>query len=162
MSAEVLLVKMAEMGVACNSTLLKTTLGSCVAVVLHDPQKRIGGLAHIMLPERLGDDGSIGKYAETAIPGLLSRLLKGGCGRENIRAMLAGGANMFHLESGDKIATIGQKNVEAARQILEKLLIPITHEDTGGEQGRTVLFDSHSGEIHIRTLERIAWKRGTR
>jgi chemotaxis protein CheD len=162
MSADVVLIKMAEMAVAGNSTLLKTTLGSCVAIVLHDSRRRIGGLAHIMLPERLREDQTVGKYAETAIPHLLSQLLAGGCSHKNLRAMLTGGANMFRYSGDKKITTIGERNVEAAKRILGDLEIPITYEDTGGEQGRTVLFDSHSGEIQIRTLNRMAEKGAAR
>jgi chemotaxis protein CheD len=158
MNADVVLVKMAEMAMAGNSTLLKTTLGSCVAVVMHDPKLKIGGLAHIMLPQRLREDEALGKYAETAIPHLLSRLLAGGCSRRNLRALLTGGANMFRYSGDRKITTIGEKNVDAAKRILEKLEIPITYEDTGGEQGRTVLFNSHSGEIRIHTLSRMKGK----
>ncbi len=74
MIGNTLLVKMAEYAVTAESYCLKTTLGSCVGVVLHDPARRITGLAHIMLPNRLGSDPKIGKFADTAIPRLLQEL----------------------------------------------------------------------------------------
>jgi chemotaxis protein CheD len=153
-----LVVKMAELTVVENSTLLKTTLGSCVAVILHDGNKKIGGLAHIVLPRPLGSDTSVGKYAATAVPALLSRLLKRGGNRNDVRACVVGGANMFKLSSDRRIATVGEKNIEATKQILRELGIPIAFEDTGGEQGKTVLFDNHTGEITVRTLRKVAWK----
>lgn len=155
---KVLVVKMAELAVVENSRLLKTTLGSCVGVILHDAQKSIGGLAHIMLPQQLGRDASVGKYAETAIPALLSRVLKRGGSRKDVRAYLVGGANMFKFSSDKKITTVGEKNIESTKQILQELGIPVAFEDTGGEHGKTVLFDNHTGEITVKTLSNIAWK----
>ena len=156
MANDVFLVKMAEMGVVENSKLLKTTLGSCVGVILHDGKNNISGLAHIMLPRRLRQDLTVGKYADTAIPALLSRLLKRGGKRENLRAYITGGANMFRYSEDKKIATVGEKNIEAVRQILGELELPIVFEETGGERGRTVLFDNQNGEIQVKTLAAVA------
>ena len=158
MEGKVVVVKMAEIGVVEDSKLLKTTLGSCVGVILHDRKKYLSGMAHIMLPQKLGDDTMVGKYADTAIPALLSRLLRRGSNRENIRAYLAGGANMFEFSGDMKIATVGEKNIVATKRILGELNIPIAYEETGGRQGRTVLFDNHNGEIHVKTLDNAIWK----
>lgn len=158
MSTDVVLVKMAEMATVENSALLKTTLGSCVGVVLHDPRKKVSGLAHILLPERLRHYGVVGKYADTAIPALLSQLRSSGCSHRDIRAFVTGGANMFRYSGDGKIATIGDRNVEAAKRVLQELKIPVSYEDTGGDQGRTVTFVNHSGDIQVRTLNRVAWK----
>lgn len=158
MQSDVVVVKMAEISVVENSKVLKTTLGSCVGVVLHDDKNNIGGLAHILLPEKMREDAAVGKYAVTAIPALLSRLLKRGSSREDLKAYLTGGANMFRYSEDKKIATIGERNVETTKRILEELQIPVAYEDTGGEQGRTVLFDNHTGEIQVTTLCRIVWK----
>jgi chemotaxis protein CheD len=151
-------VKMAEWVVVDNSTLLKTTLGSCVGVILHDAKNNIGGLAHIMLPQQLGQDASVGKYAQTAIPALLSGVVKRGGSRKDVRAYLVGGANMFKFASDRKITTVGEKNIESTKRILQELGIPVVFEDTGGEHGKTVLFDNHSGEIAVKTLDNVAWK----
>jgi chemotaxis protein CheD len=159
MKADVVLVKMAEIAVGGGSSLLKTTLGSCVAVVLYDPRKKIGGMAHIMLPKRLPNDATVGKYADTAIAELLQRLLAGGCSRSNIRAVISGGANMFPQSGDRRVATIGEKNLAAVKRILNEMEIPIIHEDTGGEHGRALLFDNRSGELQIRTLDRMLRKR---
>jgi chemotaxis protein CheD len=127
-------------------------------VILHDARKNISGLAHFMLPEKIRKDEALGKYADTAIPVLFSRLVNRGSSRENLKAYLTGGADMFRYSTDLKIATIGQRNVEAAKRILGDLEIPIVYDDTGGEQGRTVLFDNHGGEIQVKTLEKIVWK----
>lgn len=158
MEDRVILIKMAEMGVVENSNLLKTTLGSCVGVILHEENRNISGMAHIMLPERFRRDLSLGKYADTAIPALLSRVLKRGGKKEHLRAYVTGGANMFKSSSDTKIATVGDKNIQAAKRILVDLDIPIVFEETGGDRGRTVLFDNHTGQIRVKTLGPAVWK----
>jgi len=158
MAGEVRLVKMAEIAVVENSKLLKTTLGSCVGVILRDEIRNVSGLAHIMLPQRLRDDTSVGKYADTAIPALLARIRNRGGRKESIRAYITGGANMFKTSSDRKIATVGEKNAEASRRILEELQIPIIFEETGGDKGRTVMFDNQNGHIQIKTLNAVVWK----
>ncbi len=155
---DVVVVQMAQIGMAERGKRLKTTLGSCVGVILFDKTRSVSGLAHIMLPERLRDDQAIGKYADTAIPNLLSQLERRGSHRNNLRAYLAGGANMFQTSQDSLISTVGEKNVTAVRQILGNLGIPIHGEHTGGEQGRTVVFDNHTGELEVKTLQRINWK----
>jgi chemotaxis protein CheD len=147
-----LVIKMAEMAVVENSKLLKTTLGSCVGIVLHDGKKKISGLAHILLPEPIRKDRSVGKYAETAIPALFNRVLKRGASKRDVRAYVAGGANMFRASQDTKIATIGERNVEAVKRILQELGIPIVFEQTGGDRGRTVVFDNAGSDIQVKTV----------
>jgi chemotaxis protein CheD len=156
---EVVNVKMAEIQVARAPALLKTTLGSCVGVVLHDVRKNTGGLAHVMLPRRSSRDESVGKYADTAIPALLDLLRAAGSRQQDLTALIAGGANMFRMAMDGAIATIGAKNVEAVKSILAELRIPITFEDTGGDQGRTVVFDTATVGMTVKKLERIAVRR---
>lgn len=155
---EIVLVQMAQIGVVRGGRKMKTTLGSCVGVVLHDAERRIAGLAHIMLPRRLRSDDAAGKYADTALPALLGEVMRSGGSRANLRAYLAGGANMFAGSDDRKIATIGEQNVEAVHKILDELGIEIAYEETGGIQGRTILFDTNTGRIEVKSLRPWTWK----
>ena len=154
MAANTVNVKMAEMDVVTDGRSLKTILGSCVGIILCDPVRRVSGLAHVMLPNRRGGDAATGKYADTAIPALLSRLAESGGRRGSLQAFLIGGAQMFPM-GNVKIASIGDQNVEAARKILTESKIPIVFQDTGGKAGRTVLFDNSTGQVSVRTLQAI-------
>lgn len=158
---KVMLIKIAEIAVVSDSVVLKTTLGSCVGVILHDGESCTSGIAHILLPQRLRDDLAVGKYADTAIPNLLSRLLKQGVDKSKIRAYLTGGADMFCWSEDKRIATVGEKNIDAAKRILADLHIPIVFEETGGNCGRTVLFDNRGGTIHVKTLSGVPRRAGT-
>jgi chemotaxis protein CheD len=153
-------VKMAEISVIKNNggsepSNLKTTLGSCVGVILTDKKSGVHGLAHIMLPEMLRRDTAVGKYADTAIPALLEKMKKRGARKEEIRAFIMGGACMFHFTGTTGMSVIGDRNVEAAQKILDELDIPVVFQETGGNAGRTVLFNSDTGKVSVKTLEKI-------
>jgi chemotaxis protein CheD len=155
MGGEVVNVRMAEMNMVENSYSLKTILGSCVGVILHDPHRRISALAHVMLPRRTRGDSSVGKYADTAIPALLALLAGSGSHPSSLRAYLIGGANMFPAET-ESLGSIGDQNVVAAREVLQEMGVPIVFEDTGGTRGRSVLFDNQRGEVSVRKLNPMA------
>jgi chemotaxis protein CheD len=153
MNGDTLLVKMAEIAVTTDSQCLKTTLGSCVGVVLHDPVRRVSGMAHIMLPNKLEGDTKIGKFADTAIPYMLTELLGKGCRRAGLEVYIAGGGNMFKSSGDTHLNLIGDKNVREVKRILEDLRIPLRFEDTGGTCGRTMMFDNRTGQVTIKKLK---------
>jgi len=161
MEGDVVTVKMAEMDVVADGRSLKTILGSCVGVILRDPERRVSGLAHIMLPARRRDDEAMGKYADSAVPALLGRLATNGYRVASLRALLIGGAQMFPM-GNTGLASIGDQNVEAARKALQEKKIPIIYEDTGGSAGRSVSFNNSTGEVSVRTLKAIVRKGDTR
>lgn len=153
-----IVVKMAEMAVVKRNpkrpVILKTTLGSCVGVILADRKKGISGLAHIMLPEQIANDEVPGKYVDTAVPELLARMTEEGA-EGGIEAFVVGGACMFRTERGTAFTDIGKRNLEAASKTIRRLKIPIIYEDTGGSHGRTVIFNCESAEVTVRTLQKM-------
>ena len=136
--------------------LVTYALGSCVGIALYDPSERVGGLSHIMLPSSLmRADGIIDdrmKYADTAIPDLLSELDRIGANRRSIVAKLIGGANMFNMKGTSFVETIGERNISAARSELARLGVPLVAEDVGANYGRTVFFLLESGMVRIQSL----------
>lgn len=133
-------------------TLVSFGLGSCVGVTLHDPVLQLGGLAHTLLPEpRPGMDVSRpGKFVSLAVRQMLQDLLQLGAVHGRLVAKICGGAHMFHPPPDDPSQTVGQRNVRAARQVLEELGIALLGEDVGGSFGRTVEFDLASGKVLLR------------
>ncbi|WP_047151666.1 chemotaxis protein CheD [Aneurinibacillus tyrosinisolvens] len=148
-------VGMADLNIAKSPDRIRTTgLGSCVGVVLFDSQKKIGGMAHVMLPESSLSKGTLNmaKYADTAIPKLIDDMEKAGANRRKLVAKLAGGAQMFSFSSTSDTMRIGPRNVEACKSALNEARIPILAEDTGGNCGRTIELDSNTGVLNIRTV----------
>ncbi|AMA72691.1 MULTISPECIES: chemotaxis protein CheD [Aneurinibacillus] len=148
-------VGMADLNVAKSPDRIRTTgLGSCVGVVLFDGQNKIGGMAHIMLPDSSLSKGplNVAKYADTAIPKLIEDMERAGANRRKLVAKLAGGAQMFAFSVASDTMRIGPRNVEACKQVLHEARIPIVAEDTGGNCGRTIELDSYTGILNVRTV----------
>lgn len=143
-------VAIGRWAVAGAPTRIQTLLGSCVAVVLYDRVGRLGGLAHIVLPDSRGATDHAGKYADTAIPAMLAELRQrsGPTIQPRLWAKLVGGAAMFQTSQP---VSIGASNQEASERILARLGIPIVGRDLGGESGRRVVFDTATGVLLIRT-----------
>lgn len=157
---EAIIVKvgMADLNVAKAGAMLRTTgLGSCVGLTLYDPAAKIGGMVHVMLPSSsISRDSQLNraKYADTAIPELVRRMVEAGASSSRLMAKLAGGAQMFLLASplADTMR-IGPRNVEACKEALRSLNIPIEAEDTGGNYGRTIELDCSSGVLFVRSVQ---------
>lgn len=140
---------MGELAVAGNGTVLRTLLGSCLGLALYDRQTKIGGLAHILLPNSNGKSELPAKFVDTAIPALIEQMetVAGSCPR--LVAKIAGGANMFASRSP---APIGLQNIEVAEKLLKELRIPIVARNLGGEKGRRMRFNTESGRVTIEVV----------
>jgi chemotaxis protein CheD len=149
-------VGMADLAVACSPLVLVTIgLGSCVGVALYDDKAKVGGLAHIMLPKSNGPFVSNpAKFADTALPLLVTRMLECGARHRRLTAKLAGGAQMFKLDRPTDTMRIGDRNTAAITEWLKKKRIPLLAQDTGGNWGRTVELDTETGEFLVRTIAR--------
>lgn len=162
---EVVNVGVAEYFVTHNPHILASFgLGSCVGVVLYDDKRKIGGLAHIMLPDSrsITKKGNPAKFADTAIRAMVDEMERLGSRRHDIRARIAGGACMFTIPGAVNPRNvpgpclgmqIGERNVEAAKATLKDLKIQLVAEDTGGNYGRTMRFDVSSGEVIISSIK---------
>ncbi|AOV08249.1 chemotaxis protein CheD [Sporosarcina ureilytica] len=137
-----------------NATIRTAGLGSCVGIVLYDDIKKIAGMVHIMLPDSSLDRSARinhAKYADTGIYTLMERLKGEGVRPMSLKAKIAGGAQMFQFGSKDTLR-IGPRNVEAVKQQLRRLSIPIIAEDTGGSRGRTIEFNPITSMLSVRTV----------
>lgn len=149
-------VRIGEVRVARGDALLFTIgLGSCVAVALYDDRARIGGLAHVMLPQpRNGrHEHQQGRFATTAVPRLIELMLAEGATIRNMRARLAGGASMFRdLLEGDGLR-LGRRNVEAARSALASAGLQVEAEDVFGTYGRSVFLRTTDGMLTVTSVD---------
>ena len=134
------------MTVAMNNGVLRTLLGSCIGLALYDHQRKVAGLAHIVLPQARGVTELPGKFVDTAVPALVKDMEKLASAPLKLTAKLAGGANMFPTSAGK---TIGLQNIEATEHCLAELHIPVIASHCGGEQGRRMSLDSHTGSVVI-------------
>jgi chemotaxis protein CheD len=151
-AAQVTPVRMGELVVSKTPQEILTVvgLGSCVAVILVAPQKKAAALAHVVLPEVKmtgGREAPLGKFADSAVPAMLAELRKRRVKPEDLYGVLVGGATMFGHKPGSKLAGVGDRNAEAAREQLAAHGIGIASEDIGGTNGRSVQVFVGDGKV---------------
>jgi chemotaxis protein CheD len=129
-------VRMGEFAVSSTDgdELVAIGLGSCIGLALVDREAGVAGLAHVVLPESQGKPGPAAKFADLAIPDLITRLVEAGAARRRLQAVMIGGARMFTVGAS---LDIGARNSEAVREALTKERIKIHAEEIGGNRGRT-------------------------
>lgn len=134
-------------------------LGSCVALCVHDPQARVGGMAHMVLPEsaaaRAGS-GSGAKFVDVAVPLVLERMAELGALRSRLRVALVGGAQILAGRAFADAPQIGPRNVAAALAALAGHGLHPSEQEVGGTQGRTVSLSVRTGELRVLTAGKIA------
>lgn len=151
-SVPVIHVSVADICVVTSRHLLvSAALGSCVGVALYDPIRRIGGLAHVMLPTQLRADGAqpVGKFADVALPSMAEEMRVAGALARRLVAKIVGGAEMF---ADSDTVSIGERNVFTVKTILGKAGIKILASDTGGHHARTIEFDTGTGAVTVRSV----------
>lgn len=155
--SEPIRVGMSEIVVAKAPNVLVTLgLGSCVAVCIYDFFLKVGGMAHIMLPDSsLSSPNAVtnrGKFADTAVPDLFNMLLQKGAAKEWLVVKIAGGAQMFSFNGLNDQIQIGARNVAAVEKALAELGLTITNRSVGGNVGRSVFMDLETGSVRIKML----------
>ncbi|MFI3200168.1 MAG: chemotaxis protein CheD [Eubacteriales bacterium] len=131
--------------------LITLGLGSCVGIAIRDPNKKVGGLAHAMLPDstKITHNSNKNKFVDTGIDELIRMMVEEGAERRRLVAKLAGGAQMFNFNNSPNAIRVGERNVEAAIEKLGQLRIPILAKDVGDSYGRTVTFYPEDGSFKI-------------
>jgi chemotaxis protein CheD len=146
-------IDVGQLGV-CNdpeTVIVTYALGSCIGVALWDPVVRVGGLAHVQLPDSALDPAKSmvrpGVFADSAVAELLRRLATLGAVASRCHVHVAGGAQLM----GDAwLYDIGRKNRLAVLAALRSYgLAPVT-DDTGGREPRTVYLEVGAGLFHVR------------
>lgn len=153
---DVVKVGMADLDIVISpGILISLGLGSCVGIALYDRIEKLAGLAHIMLPSSklIANNQNGAKFADTGIETLLNMMISRGSSKENITAKIAGGAQMFSFQNKtSNLLNIGERNIIAVIEVLNKFGIPILAQDVGGNFGRTIEFHAKTGILVIKTI----------
>jgi chemotaxis protein CheD len=136
---------------------LMTVLGSCVAVCLADDSRGIFGMNHFMLPEQIhssdfaklsvNPSSGSARYGAYAMELLVNELLKAGASKDRLCAWVFGGAQIL-----TGLSDIGESNVRFANTYLQREVIRVVDQDTGGKQARKLYLDPSNGEPECRAL----------
>ena len=155
MSNVLINVGVAQVKIASQPAILRTILGSCIGICIFDRIKKVGGLAHILLPNDTTNGATLEKFADTAIPFMIKELIRGGAKKENLSAKISGGASMFKFTTQISLNQIGLRNIEEVKKVLAELRIPLLQEDIGGNSGRVINFHLDDGHLGVKIAGKV-------
>jgi len=138
-----------------GTVLTAPSLGSCIGLAIYDPDSKVGGMAHIVLPDSakiLKPTEHQGKYADTAVPEMLKKMFSMGANKNKLVIKMAGGAQMFNLQKGANVLNIGLRNTIAVKAALSKEGLTLLKSDTGGNKGRTFKLDVQTGSFSVKII----------
>ena len=130
---------------------VRTLLGSCVAVTLWHPLKRIGGMCHFLLPTRQRKPGEPldGRFGDEAMHLLVQSLTRAGTKAADFEAHLYGGADTMPDAQGIKF-NVGERNIEQGWSLIDRYGFQLQGVDVGDFVPRHVSLDYGSGEVACR------------
>lgn len=149
-----IIVNVSDARVSAESAdvLVTYSLGSCIAVALYDPVRRIGGMLHYQLPTSSLDAARAQQnphmFADTGMRSLLDAMSSAGAEKRRLKVHLAGAAQMLN---DNKLFDIGRRNHAAIRKILWQLGLFIDGEDIGGTAPRNLYLGIADGAVTIKT-----------
>lgn len=130
---------------------ITTILGSCVSICLWDKIRCIGGMNHFLLPASQEGGQTSSRFADVATGTLLESLQASGCRIENLVAKIFGGSAILRTEK-DYAKSLGAANVVAALRLMNNAGIPVVAQETGGIQGRKIVFNTDEGSAWSRRI----------
>lgn len=140
------------------ATLRSLAIGSCVVVTALNLKRKIGAMAHIMLPG-IASQHSLEKtkYAFDGIEQLLNQMFKAGANTDETEFCLIGGGNVLKKEDD----TICEANIDSTTRILREKNIAVRASALGGTERRSVFMDIENGCISYTEgdeQEKILWQ----
>ena len=152
-SGRLVVVGVSDLKVSADAgaTLATYALGSCVGVAAYDPQSRVGGLLHFMLPDSgLNPERARVRpatFCDTGLQLLLQELQALGAHPRRLRLHLAGAARVL---AGGDLYDVGRRNLLAARRLSWPRCLLVPDEDAGGELSRTLKLNLVDGQVSVR------------
>jgi chemotaxis protein CheD len=135
---------------SCRGVLMRTLLGSCVSVLLWNPEHRIGGMCHAVLPEPSpGSNPYDGNHCSGAISLFQREIQRAATPASGYMAYLAGGARMSMGMRNPTRVSVGERNVERCRALLNESGIALWGEHVGLSGPRRVSFAVESGDVEV-------------
>jgi chemotaxis protein CheD len=133
-------------------TLSTYALGSCIGVVAFDPEVRVGGILHLMLPDsKISAEKALAQpamFANTGLPLLFASLRGLRAELPRLQLFIAGGACVL---TGHDSFQIGARNLRATDAILAQMGLAHGKGSTGGTINRTIHLEVGTGEVTLKT-----------
>ena len=158
-----------EAFLARKPTIIRTLLGSCVGVTFWSPRLGCGALCHALLPRCLKSlrqcltlaDGY--RFVDFSIRELARHFDKLGASRGEVEVKLFGGSDVLPVSGrAARLATIGRQNSQAATEVVEAEGLKLVASSLGGTRGRSIRFNTGTGEVRLRWLSHAVPEEGWR
>jgi chemotaxis protein CheD len=140
-------------------SIIRTVVGSCVAVCLWDKMLKFGGMNHFLYPVINEKSKATAQYGNVATTALVRLMHEAGSEMGNLVAQIFGGGYME--STGAK--SLGDENILIAREILLRRGIKVASEDVGGTLGRKIVFDTSTGHVvvfKVHEIRKTDWLHG--
>lgn len=154
--AQKLVVNPGYVCISKKPALLYAVVGSAVVVTIYDGKRKIGGMSHFVSSESSGKTATTPYCAYPSITSLISEMKKDTDDYSMFEASIYGGAD--NSEKPGYIKDQGRNNIEAANKILSEAAIDIVGCETGGKNGRKVIFNTRTGEVIVARVSKIREK----
>ncbi len=117
-----------------DQKILVSHLGSCVGVIIIDEVEKIAGMYHILLsrPASNNDTFESLNYASVGMPEFIETFYKRGSVKENLYAVIAGGALLGQVSQLDMELDTGGRTIDVVTSILNSAGIKLKKEISGG------------------------------
>jgi chemotaxis protein CheD len=138
------------MSASRHPSVVRTVLGSCISVCLHDPLVQAGGMNNFMLPSGASGEAVSARYGVHAMELLINECMKAGADRRRLEAKVFGGGHVLRIRETD--GNVPQINIKFALEFLQREAIPIISRDVGEYAAREVYFFTDSGRVCLKRL----------
>jgi chemotaxis protein CheD len=131
---------------------IETLLGSCVAITFWHPARRLGGMCHFLLPNRIHGKVPVysgdGRYGDEALQFMIEEVAARRTRLSDYQIKVFGGGRIFANEHSG--ASIGEANARFALSALREIDLPVAGQDVAGEGYRYLRFDLATGDVWVR------------
>jgi len=150
-----------ELHLARKPVIIRTLLGSCVGVTFWSAKLGVGALCHALLPKcpnslYLDDLASSRRYVDFCVRYLARKFDELGAHRSDLQVKLFGGADVLLVsDSTPARPTVGKQNCQAALEVVSAEGFAVSASSLGGTRGRSIRFNTGTGEVLVRRLSRV-------
>jgi len=153
---EQIYVQPGEFRLTAEPAILRTLLGSCVAIAFLARPRGVAALCHPMLPrcpcDAIARIRNPERYVDFAIRELARRFDALGIARGKVVVKLFGGADVLKVFDHRRRPTVGCLNAETALTVLREEGFEVSASSLGGTRGLTLSFNTRTGDVLVRRL----------
>ncbi len=127
---------------------ITTLLGSCVAVTLWHPRLHIGGMCHVVVPQKLKQTCDF-RYPCCVVEQFNKDVAQYGTRPGEYKVGIYGGGNMFPDIQTDRKLLVGLRNIESMQDLMEASGFKVSEFHVGGNSYRRVSLRLENGEVIV-------------